>query len=621
MARIVKDRIKQTSTTTGTGAVTLSASVAGYQDFSVIGNNSTTFYCIEDANGTAFEVGIGSYNNNVLTRTTILDSTNSGNAISLTTGTHDVFVTYPAGRAGFNDEGLSPTLTASGTITAGKPVIQNTNGTVTQVGESAAPPISPGLGTVATEIQTRAFNVSNAFGKDGQRVTVYKDTPTSGDPNQYDVKIRVGTVSTVDLKTVVWSGVSTVVQGTPAGLSGIGIIYHEDADKYIVAWRGDSGYLYGCTLTVSGTGATATVSAGTQVALTSNNISGFKSNNMCYDTVNDFAILIYIDSTPKTRSLDISGTNLTAGTVATISTKSTSTYKTPVCAWNKYHGVVVYAYNDSSEDLYYNLATPNSNGTIPVSSSNEGTVDTVINYNMNSTVMSCDPDSGETVIIAYDGSNKKGQGSSTIWGTSGTRSGFVITWGALTQFSNVIGIDANTYGGTALAPIENGKMIYIMGTQTSSPTLPYRGIYSIITVSGTSLTYGTPTSFTDQYDYGVTYMSLGVNFAKTQAVIVWQDEESGENDLRAITLLQSTQNGQTPNLTAENYLGIASDTVADNKNVLIDTQGAANPDQSSLTPAQLYYVQTDGTLSTTAGSPSVVAGIATSATTLLITRS
>ena len=77
----------------------------------------------------------------------------------------------------------------------------------------------------------------------------------------------------------------------------------------------------------------------------------------------------------------------------------------------------------------------------------------------------------------------------------------------------------------------------------------------------------------------------------------------------------------TSNLTTENYLGVASDTVADNKNVLIDTQGATNPDQSSLTPAQLYYVQTNGTLSTTAGSPSVVAGIATSATTLLITRS
>ena len=614
MVLVVKDRIKDTSSTSGSGTITLDNSPpAGYQAFSTLGNGSTTYYAIQGSDD-SFEIGLGTYNANTLTRTTILSSSNNGVIINLPSGSHTVWVDYPAAKAYLSEEGIDKSFTATAGIAAGRPVILNSAGTVTQVAESAAPPISPGLGTVATEIQTRAFNVSNAFGKDGQRVTAYKDTPTSGDPNNYDVKIRVGTVSTVDLKTVVWSGVSTVVQGTPAGLSGIGIIYHEDADKYIVAWRGNSGYLYGCTLTVSGTGATATVSAGTQVALTSNNISGFKSNNMCYDTVNDFAILIYGDSTPKTRSLDISGTNLTAGTVATISTKSTS--QTPVCAWNKYHGVVVYAYKDSSEDLYYNLATPNSNGTIPVSSSNEGTVDTVINYNMNSTAMSCDPDSGETVIIAYDGDNKKGQGGSTIWGTSGTRSGFVITWGALTQFSNVIGIDANTYGGTALAPIENGKMIYIMGTQTSSPTLPYRGIYSIITVSGTSLTYGTPTSFTDQYDYGVTYMSLGVQFSKTQAFMAWNDTTL--YDLNGITLLQTSQSGTgvSSNLTSSNYLGVASTSASANASVNINIPGSINNDQTGLTIGKNYYTSGAGVISTTL-SPNFV-GRAISSTQLLL---
>ena len=61
--------------------------------------------------------------------------------------------------------------------------------------------------------------------------------------------------------------------------------------------------------------------------------------------------------------------------------------------------------------------------------------------------------------------------------------------------------------------------------------------------------------------------------------------------------------------------------MANNENATIQTQGAVSPDQSSLTAGQLYYVQTDGTLSTTAGSPSVIAGIATSATTLLVTKS
>ncbi len=584
----LQDRVKELTTTSGTGTLTLSGTAeAGFQAFSVLGNGTKTYYTISDVNGTDFEVGEGVYNANTLSRDTIFESSNSGNAISLSATGSTVFVTYPAEKSSYRDIGVNRDYTASGSITAGKPLILNADNTVSQVGVTPNV-VNAGLGTETSDT-TLGTRLSTAFGKDGQRVTAYRGA-TIGSGN-YDVSIQVASVSTVDLKTIVWSGVSTVVQTTPAGVNGVGIIYHEDADKYIVAWRGSSGYLYGCALTVSGTGATATVSAGTQVALTSNNISGFKKNNMCYDTVNNFAILIYDDSTPKTRSLNISGTTLSAGTVATISTKSTS--QTPVCAWNKYHGVVVYAYRDSSEDLYYNLATPNSNGTIPVSSSNEGTVDTVINYNMNSTVMSCDPDSGETVIIAYDPDNKKGQGGSTIWGTSGTRSGFVITWGALTQFSNVIGINANEYGGTDLAPIENGKMIYVMGTQTSSPTLPYRGIYSIITVSGTSLTYGTPTSYTDQYTYGVDFNSLGVDFSKTQALMTWKD--TTVSNLHGIVLLQSQQTGSgTTNLTTDNYFGIASSTASTTEPVGVNRAGSFNNDQTGMTAGKDMYVTDAG---------------------------
>ena len=80
-------------------------------------------------------------------------------------------------------------------------------------------------------------------------------------------------------------------------------------------------------------------------------------------------------------------------------------------------------------------------------------------------------------------------------------------------------------------------------------------------------------------------------------------------------------NISTVNLTAENYIGIAQETVSTGEDVKVTIISGVDANQSSLTPAQLYYVQFDGTLSTTAGSPSVVAGLATSATTLLVTRS
>jgi len=96
MAFVVKDRVKVTSTTTGTGTFTLGSAVEGFQDFSVIGDGNSTFYTITD--GVDFEVGIGTFTSSgtTLSRDTILESSNSGNAVDWAAGEKDVFVTYPA---------------------------------------------------------------------------------------------------------------------------------------------------------------------------------------------------------------------------------------------------------------------------------------------------------------------------------------------------------------------------------------------------------------------------------------------------------------------------------------------------------------------------------------------
>jgi hypothetical protein len=99
MAFVVKDRVKETTTTTGTGTITLAGAVTGFQAFSVIGDGNTTFYTI--AGGAEFEVGIGTYtlSGTTLSRTTILESSNAGAAVNFSAGTKDVFVTYPAERS------------------------------------------------------------------------------------------------------------------------------------------------------------------------------------------------------------------------------------------------------------------------------------------------------------------------------------------------------------------------------------------------------------------------------------------------------------------------------------------------------------------------------------------
>jgi hypothetical protein len=97
MALVVADRVRETSTTTGTGTFTLAGAVGGYQSFSVIGNGNTTYYCIAGQSTNEWEVGIGTWaTGGTLARTTVVASSNGGSAVTFSAGTKDVFVTYPS---------------------------------------------------------------------------------------------------------------------------------------------------------------------------------------------------------------------------------------------------------------------------------------------------------------------------------------------------------------------------------------------------------------------------------------------------------------------------------------------------------------------------------------------
>ena len=102
MALVVKDRVQETTTSVGTGTVTLAGAVTGFQTFSVIGDGNTCYYAI--TSGSDWEVGLGTYtaSGTTLSRDTILESSNSGSAITLS-GTSNVFVTYPAEKSGHKD--------------------------------------------------------------------------------------------------------------------------------------------------------------------------------------------------------------------------------------------------------------------------------------------------------------------------------------------------------------------------------------------------------------------------------------------------------------------------------------------------------------------------------------
>ena len=118
MALVLKDRVQETTTTTGTGTVTLAGAVSGFQSFSAIGNGNTCYYAI--VGETEWEVGLGTYTSSgtTLSRDTILESSNGGTAVNFSAGTKSVFVTYPAEKSIYQNASGVANLTSTDVTTA-----------------------------------------------------------------------------------------------------------------------------------------------------------------------------------------------------------------------------------------------------------------------------------------------------------------------------------------------------------------------------------------------------------------------------------------------------------------------------------------------------------------------
>ena len=152
MALIVKDRVKETTTTVGTGSILLDGASAGFQSFDAIGDGNTTYYAITSGND--YEVGLGTYTASILTlsRDTVLESSNSGNLIFLSS-TSDVFCTYPAEKAVVQDNdntGIAPQLGASNGIVLNSDTVATSFTFPTNYNGISASPITVNSGVTVT---------------------------------------------------------------------------------------------------------------------------------------------------------------------------------------------------------------------------------------------------------------------------------------------------------------------------------------------------------------------------------------------------------------------------------------------------------------------------------------
>ena len=143
MALVLHDRVRETSPTTGTGAITLAGAAYGYQSFAVIGNGNLTYYTIFDITSGDWEVGYGTYTTSgtTLSRDFVYASSNAGALVNFGAGTKDVFCTYPAEQA----------------------IYQETNGSLKLVGGTIGLTQDGTEGTTLPNTSFQAFTTGNYY--------------------------------------------------------------------------------------------------------------------------------------------------------------------------------------------------------------------------------------------------------------------------------------------------------------------------------------------------------------------------------------------------------------------------------------------------------------------------
>lgn len=353
MAFITADRVKDTSTTTGTGNITVSGSAPfGYRTFStVLSVGDTFYYCIQGQGTAEWEVGVGTYaSTNQFARTTVLASSASGSAVSFSSGTKNVFITLAAARtlqlgpsdgptAGSIPYGTGSTLayTAAGTAGqvlqsngAGAPtwVTASGTGTVTSVDVSGGTTGLTTSGGPVTSSGTITLAGTLAIANGGTNSTA---TPTAG-------TIPYGTGTAIAYSSVGTSGQVLTSGGSGAPtwstITGTGTVTSVNVSGGTTGLTYSGGPITGSgTITMAGTLAVANGGTGVTTSTGSGSVVLDTS-----PTVNNPTVTNYVESVVAIGTVTTSNTlSLTNGTIqtATLTASTACTFTMPTATAGK----------------------------------------------------------------------------------------------------------------------------------------------------------------------------------------------------------------------------------------------------------------------------------------------
>ena len=492
----------------------------------------------------------------------------------------------PAGASGKTIE-----ATATATITSKAPVILNSAGTVTQIAETSVSE-DLDLGSIAEWSSSEVSNMDVAFDSGADTVVVvYRDNGSSN-----YLGAIVGTVNT-STGVVSW-GTKTVLNSDNSQYPKI-VEDPNATGKFVVTWN--AGHSQGKVAVFSVSGTTPSI-AGT----TTFGAGGGTYWKLAADpNTSQLFVAAAPDATDRyvyAFAMTYSGSTFTVGTQMQMNSTTVE---------ERAGFSVAFDQNTAGKFgcAYQQYASPYHGyfvgGTISGTTITAGTEEVFRSGTTNHVNIAFDPATADKLMVTYY------TGSTTTMGaTVATLSGTDATWG--TEVTDAAAATPQANQGTKLMPVYGGSGDnYYLGAALNDGS---GTSYLVrITTSGTVPTWATWTRIGDkqhggdQGGYGISRHNKGLICS------AWLENTSDDGDFRI-----SQGEATTTNLTATNFVGIADEAITASASGNIVVQGGTITGLSSLTIGSQYYVRTDATFNTTAGTPSVKAGVALSTTSLLL---
>ena len=476
-------------------------------------------------------------------------------------------------------EGGKLKAVASGTLPNGKPVVVNSDGTVSVVASTGSA-FSKGSAVVVdsddpTEGLTAVYDSSN-----NKVVVLYSDSGNSS----YGTAL-VGTVSGTSISfgspVVFNSGNSQKIGGT----------FDSNSNKVVAVWH----QVIGTTLrAVVGTVSGTSISFGSSADFSQNSTS--IPLTACFDDNSNKVIVAFSDNDNSNRGAavvgTVSGTSISFGSETVFEPTET--------------GSIGIAHDSNANKTVIGFQK---------SDTGYGIVGTVSGTGISfGTRVAMDGNNAERIFLTFDSTNNKvvfgytaRDDSESCAGIVGTVSGTSISFGSPSFF---IGAGVGNYQMQGIAfDSSSSKVVF----STRYESTGQANSISSASVSGTSLVFGdNNVAATNAASF---FAPIVYDVSADKLVLFYDDVASS----RRLTSLVTVVDTLGTNLTSENYIGMSTGgAVADGGNATVGIIGSVSDEQSGLTSGQSYYVQVDGTVGTTPADPSVLAGTAISATKMLV---